>query len=219
MKSKIPQTELFNYLNNYQFKDIDEIKYYIKNKSINPEFEKNLSEYQIRRFKTKYKNFQLIDNKIYYVDNLHKLEVVEKNNIEDVLEDLYSDFKTFGLGIDSFYNNVRQKYLNITRDEVSEFIKGKPTYQLTKKEPPKINKPIIAYYPNERWAIDLVDVKIYSGHNSQKKYILTAIDYFSRYVFASGITNKTAENTLEGLKEIIQKAGEKPTLIQADCKD
>ena len=40
MKSKIPQTELFNYLNNYQFKDIDEIKYYIKNKSINPEFEK-----------------------------------------------------------------------------------------------------------------------------------------------------------------------------------
>ena len=216
MKSKIPQTELFNYLNNYQFKDIDEIKYYIKNKSINPEFEKNLSEYQIRRFKTKYKNFQLIDNKIYYVDNLHKLEVVEKDNIEDVLEDLYSDFKTFGLGIDSFYNNVRQKYLNITRDEVSEFIKGKTTYQLTKKEPPKINKPIIAYYPNERWAIDLVDVKIYSGHNSQKKYILTAIDYFSRYVFASGITNKTAENTLEGLKEIIQKAGVKPTLIQAD---
>ena len=144
MKSKIPQTELFNYLNNYQFKDIDEIKYYIKNKSINPEFEKTLSEYQRRRFKTKYKNFQLIDNKIYYVDNLHKLEVVEKDNIEDVLEDLYSDFKTFGLGIDSFYSNVRQKYLNITRDEVSEFIKGKTTYQLTKKKPPKINKPIIA---------------------------------------------------------------------------
>ena len=109
-----------------------------------------------------------------------------------------------------------KKYLNITRDEVSEFIKGKTTYQLTKKEPPKINKPIIAYYPNERWAIDLVDVKIYSGHNNQKKYILTAIDYFSRYVFAAGISNKTAENTLEGLREIIQKAGVKPTLIQAD---
>ena len=84
MKSKIPQTELFNYLNNYQFKDIDEIKYYLKNKSINPEFEKNLSEYQIRRFKTKYKNFQLIDDKIFYVDTLHKLELVEKENIEDV---------------------------------------------------------------------------------------------------------------------------------------
>jgi hypothetical protein len=35
----------------------------------------------------------------------------------------------------------------------------------------QINKPIITRFPNERWSADLIDMKSYSGHNEQQKWI------------------------------------------------
>ena len=42
---------------------------------------------------------------------------------------------------------------------------------------PRVNKPIEASVPNERWAIDLIDMNAFqNGHN---KWIMVIIDYFS----------------------------------------
>jgi hypothetical protein len=58
----------------------------------------------------------------------------------------------------------------------------------------------------------------YSMKNKGYKYILTVIDNFSKYVFAVGLKNKTAETILEGMMDIIenQAEGTHPRMIQSD---
>ena len=59
------------------------------------------------------------------------------------------------------------------------FIKNQDSYQLTKKSPNIINRPIVARYPNHRWAADLIKMKTYKKYNDDYIEILTVIDYFS----------------------------------------
>ena len=58
---------------------------------------------------------------------------------------------------------VRFKYLNISRQQATDFLRKQTGYQLIKKERPIVNKPIVGNYPNERWAIDLIDIKTYES--------------------------------------------------------
>ena len=81
-------------------------------------------------------------------------------------------------GIRNLYNKINQKYLNITREDIKQFIIKQGSYQLTKEQEQVINKPIIGKYPNQRWAVDLIDMEYYSGHNNNKKYVMTVIDFF-----------------------------------------
>ena len=57
-------------------------------------------------------------------------------------------------------------------------------YQLTRNTHHIINKPILASAPNERFAIDLIDMNRYESQNKHYRYILTCIDHYSRSVWA-----------------------------------
>jgi IS30 family transposase len=132
---------------------------------------------------------------------------------------LYNDpNQGMGLGIQSMYNKLAEQYLNIKRKDVSAFIKQQSVYQITKQEPLPINKPIIGHHPNERWAVDLIDMILYEGYNKHFKYILTGIDYFSKKVFAVPLRSKTPQTTLKGLeKAITEQMGDTyPHIIQSD---
>ena len=56
----------------------------------------------------------------------------------------------------------------------------------------------------------------YSSQNKNYKWILTAIDYFSKKVFAIGLKNKTGETTRDGLEAICESANTYPKIIQSD---
>jgi transposase InsO family protein len=70
-----------------------------------------------------------------------------------------------------------------------------------------INKPILATAPNERWAIDLVDMNRYQDKNKEYRYILTCIDHFSRYVWARPLKLKESQEVTEAMQDICSKAG------------
>ena len=101
---------------------------------------------------------------------------------------------------------------------MSEFLKNQSVYQMNKQEPRPINKPIIGKYPNHRWAIDLIDMSKYAGHNNQNHWILTCIDYFSKKVSAVPLRNKEDDTTLQGLEKIVheQNGGVYPKMLQSD---
>ena len=63
-----------------------------------------------------------------------------------------------------------------------------------------MNKPILSSSSGERLAIDLISVENLSEHNKEYNYILTAIDYFSRNVWAKPLKNKEAWTVLTALK-------------------
>ena len=145
------------------------------------------------------------------------LELVCKDDIEKKLAPLYRDPKIgTGMGIRSFYGKVIQKYAGINRTEVAAFLQKQTPYQLTKQPPRPVNKPIIGNYPNHRWEADLIDMAQYAGYNKRKKYILTVIDVFSRYVFAVGLANKKPLTIIAAFRNIKKRSKVYPVILQTD---
>ena len=147
------------------------------------------------------------------------LEVVPKADISNTLLNLYQDPQIgIGMAVRSLYNKVVDKYLGIKRNVVEEFIKGQTSYQLTKQPTKVTNKPIVTEFPNDRWQADLVDMSSVSEHNDDNLYILTVIDNFSKYVFATPLKDRTAKDIVKGLEKIIaqQAGGTIPKTLQTD---
>ena len=210
---------MINTLNNFRYniteplynnENIEEIKNYIKTGTL-PE---NLNNIQMKRFIERFKyGYILKDNKVYY----KHLELVSNENMNDKLKEIYDDPNLgLGLGIVSFYKIVKDKYIGITRDDVEKFIKNQTVYQITKEPKRGINKPIITTYPNERWAIDLVDMKIYEKYNSGYKYILTCIDYFTKYVWAEPFKDTQSISVTDAMEKISNDANTIPKILQSD---
>ena len=68
-----------------------------------------------------------------------------------------------------------------------------------------MNKPILSSSSGERLAIDLISVENLSEYNKGYNYILTAIDYFSRKVWARPLKNKEASTVLTALKVYLKR--------------
>lgn len=206
---------MFRSLNALKFTDenIENIKNYILTRQLPVK----LNAFEKQRFITNFKDFVVEDGKLIYQPK--HLEVIKESDIDETLKQLYNNpVYGLGTGIKTFYNSVTGKYLNIPRKKVREFLETKTTYQLTKPEPLPSNKPVFATYSNQRWATDLVDVKLYAGYNNNYKFILTAIDFFSKKAFAVGIFDNTAPNVIKGFETIIsdQAEGTTPNYLQAD---
>ena len=208
-------TNLYRKLNNYDYssENLDIIIDYLENGTIPDDF----SEEKEQRFITMFEEFSVRGDDLYY-DPLN-LKVIRDEDKRRVMLDLYNDpNQGIGLGIQSMYNKLIEQYLNIKRKEVGEFIKQQAVYQITKPEPLPVNKPIIGHQPNERWAVDLIDMIIYEGYNKHFKYILSGIDYFSKKVFAVPLRSKTPQTTLRGLERAIteQMGNTIQRIIQSD---
>jgi transposase InsO family protein len=204
-------TQFFNKFNHY-FKDdkviTDVIQY--KKRSKIPANIKNPSQ-----FKNKYKDFIIKNNELVYEPTGHI--VIPKNDTTKVLENVYktNDFG-LGKGQNRFYENVRQKYINITRLQVKEFIRTKSNLQLTKEFQPRVNKPIVSKYPNSLWSIDLMDLSMYSKSNGGYRYIVNVVDVFTRKIWLRGIKEKSAVVVKNVLQDIIRKARVKPNHLSSD---
>ena len=79
-----------------------------------------------------------------------------------------------------------------------------------------VNKPILAKACGERVSCDLVSVENLAEFNKNNNYILTAIDYFSRKVWARPLKNKEAETIRDGLGSIFEEMTITPHILQSD---
>ena len=180
---------------------IDEIKYLIKNKKLVPK---------------KYADFQLNDdNDLVYVPL--NLIVIPKSEIEQELTKLYNDdVNMLGKGINNVYKYISSKYINITRDDVAEFLSKQKDFQMTRNIKKVVNKPIVERKPNNRWQIDLIDMTKYENYNYGKKYILNCVDVFSRKIWLRSLSNRLASSITNAVSDIIDEANIKPNIIQTD---
>ena len=119
------------------------------------------------------------------------------------LDKLYNDPKIGFSSITKFYNKVNEKYPQVTRKEVENFLKNKVDVQLLKeiRRPKKYNT-IVASAPMDSVQIDLLIYDRYEMNNY--KYILVMIDVNSRYAGCRALTNRNLNNILDSLKDIIK---------------
>ena len=131
---------VINKFNNYDWSNeqIDIVKEYL--------LYNTLPRYNSKRFIEKYKDFEVRDNKIYFTPL--NLEVVPNDKKEETLKDFYDDFKAIANGKTAFYKKIVDKYLNIKRKDVSEFLGKQPAYQINTDYKHIVNKPILAPQSN-----------------------------------------------------------------------
>ena len=210
---------MINKLNNFLYKqneplytneNIEKIKNYIKSGKL----PNDLNDIQMKRFIERFKyGYTLKNNKVFY----KHLELISNEDMNDKLKEIYDDPNIgLGLGIVSFYKIVKDKYIGIIRDDVEKFLKNQTVYQITKEPRKGINKPIITTYPNERWAMDLIDMELYEKQNNGYQQILTVIDYFSKFVWAEALKNRTSETIKNAMIKITNESNTMPKTFQAD---
>ena len=77
--------------------------------------------------------------------------------------------------------------------------------------------PTYAYYKRYQFQIGLIELsESVSSANDDYRYLLTAIDIFTRHAFVEPLKNKKASTFLEGFKRIAEKAVTLPRRILAD---
>ena len=86
-----------------------------------------------------------------------------------------------GVGLSAFYNQILLTHLNIQKRYTDAFLSSKVNYQIAKTPVRSVVRPITAKVPNERWAMDIINMR----SQNQQKYILTVVDVFSNYLFAT----------------------------------
>ena len=131
-------------------------------------------------FKAKYQFFEMSKDGKNLMYTPTNLQVVSKISRKMILTKEYKN--SFGSGSRNFYKTIREKYLNIKRSDVAEFMKTQTVTQLTDGFKHRTNKPILAKFPNEIWCIDLIEINNYPK-NKGFEFILSIVDVFSRYIF------------------------------------
>jgi IS30 family transposase len=217
---------LIQKLNNY-FRDDSEINdaiTYLTAKII-PKHIKNESRYveKLKHFVVKDgkliynpKEIKLEDKNFITKQSAYNLEVIPKTEIENVLSKEYNDNKVIGKGVRQFYKYITSKYINIKREDIEEFLRSHQQYQLTRPISHRTNKPIVAKYPNQLWAIDLIDLSPYTDYNYQNRYIITVVDIFSRKIWIEKSKEKSALVIQKEFAKICNRANIKPNSLMSD---
>lgn len=68
---------------------------------------------------------------------------------------------------------------------------------------------------DETWQADLVDMTSSASENNGYKYLLTVIDIFSKFAWATALKNKTGKEVTQAMKSIFQ-LGRKPQKLHVD---
>ena len=130
------------------------------------------------------------------IDSINKLPYNEKQWGTFLVKNIISSKKKLGLG-----NNPNE----ILSQELHK--------------PKRVNferRRVISNHIDHIWGIDLITMIKYSKQNSNYKYILTVIDFFSKYSWCYPLKNKNYNEIINSFKDIFKKSKRRPKFIQSD---
>ena len=128
--------------------------------------------------------------------------------------DLLSRINLFP-GQERLYKITQKTNPEITRQQIKHYFDTDTTSQLTKVQ--KKQKPTghtVAFHLNELWQMDIFDLSRYQYFNDYNRYLLVAIDVFSRKAFVAPMKEKTPHDVIQAFDKLIQHV--KPRSILSD---
>lgn len=73
-----------------------------------------------------------------------------------------------------------------------------------------------AAFKDQIWSMDLVEMAEWAASNDGYKYLLNAVDVFTRYAFSQPLKTKTAAETFAAFQKILKTSGRTPHKIWVD---
>ena len=139
---------------------------------------------------------------------------------ESKLNKIYYDPHSAGAygGVARLLTEARRQRLNVTREEVEQFLSDQHTYSL--------HKPIRRVFEtnhtyvsgiDKQWQADLADMQGVAVENGGVRFLLTCIDVFSKYAWVVPVKDKGAAAMSKALDTLLKLAApRKPTRLQTD---
>ena len=140
---------------------------------------------------------------------------------EQELRELYYDPVRGYQSAQRLYEVAKEEGVRVTLAQVREWLKEQETY-VRFQQPTKNFKRRQTWVPQagSQLQMDLVDMSKYERENENHRWILTAIDVFSRYFFAIPLQRKHKHFTLVAVKRVLdqyeERFGKLPDLVQFD---
>ena len=107
-------------------------------------------------------------------------------------------------------------YFDVTKNQVATWLKNKDAYSLHRQSrKPKRHSRVVVEGIDSQWDVDLMDVGSLAKKNDGIKFLLVAIDVFSKYLFVRPLKNKTGKEVEAALEDIFRK-GRKPKKCRFD---
>ena len=128
------------------------------------------------------------------------------------MEALYKKFNYPGK--QKFYQLAKKQGLKITLKQIEEFLNKQHVAQVYSKK--IVQKPghIVAFNPDERVEMDLIDMTKFERQNKGYGWIFLLVDIFTRRAYAYMMKKKTETNIEEILKQFFTK--HKPEVVISD---
>ena len=102
------------------------------------------------------------------------------------------------------------------RDAAELWLREQDTYNLHRPVKRKFKRTkIITGGLDQQFQVDLIDVSQYARYNDGTRYILTAVDCFSRYAWAKPLKRKDGASVTDAFKDIFAE-GRIPKYVQSD---
>ena len=149
-------------------------------------------------------------------------DLVKRTQSDKVLRD-----KAFKIASNPNYDGYQRRLASMVykffdkKSEGSGIVTNKPNYQLANE----LHKPIIkkikkrkvySSFKDNVWGADLADMQSLSKYNKGFKYLLCAIDLFSKYAWVIPIKDKNGTSIVNAFKKIVSKGQRKPNKIWVD---
>jgi hypothetical protein len=119
--------------------------------------------------------------------------------------------------LNALYLSVKKKHPEITKDDVKKFLQSNRTYTLFKDR--KIKFPRSSIVPTgvlEQLHCDLADFQMLSRKNQGYRYMLVAVDIFTKMAYAAPVKAKTFKEMKEGFDKIFDQMQHLPSSIFTD---
>ena len=109
------------------------------------------------------------------------------------------------------------KATGLPSEKIKKWLISQDTYTLHKPVRYKFKRrKVLSYGIGELIECDLADLSKFSRYNRGMKFLLTAIDVFSKYAWAIPIKNKTADSVVKALKKLLLQLKNPPHLVHTD---
>ena len=158
-----------------------------------------------QRFNNRTKLDKVLRDKVYNIASKPEYDGYQRGLVSMVYKSF--DKKSMGSGTaePSSLERIARDSSLILADEVH-----KPVIK-------KFNKrKVYSQFKDNIWGVDFADMQSLSKKNKGIKYLLCAIDLYSKYAFVVPLKDKKGSSTVNAFDKIIKQSGKKPNKIWVD---
>lgn len=138
--------------------------------------------------------------------------------MERIRREYYDEDRIKPIYVHHSWEKIKDKLKNESQNNIRDFLKQQRVYTLYKKAPIKIRERNYykVYGINEVWQLDLISMIDLAKDNDGYKYILTAIDTFSKKAYTEPVKAKSANEIVKAFEKILKRNYRQIEIVRHD---